>query len=101
MMGVELTDENGERLETVSNFAGRGFDHLLRAHAEEGKLLGYINPYGDTVFNRLQIDDFLTDWNILIDAATTADVRDFLTQVQSLAVKCRDTVHLYLKFVGE
>ncbi len=64
-------------------------------------LLSYIDPYGDTVFNALQMDDFLTDWRILSDAATTKEVRDFLAEVESLATQCRDTVHLYLKFIGE
>ncbi len=60
-------------------------------------LLHYIDPYGDTVFNRVQMDDFLTDWNRLRPEGK----REQWAMVRDMAVRCRDEAHLYLRFIGD
>jgi hypothetical protein len=61
-------------------------------------LLHYIDPYGDTIFNRVQMDDFLTDWN----RVRPTDVeREQWSLVRDMALRCRDEVHLYLWFIGD
>lgn len=58
-------------------------------------LLRYIDPYGDTIFNRVQMDDFLADWNRLCPQDEQWSL------VRDMALRCRDEAHLYLRFIGD
>jgi hypothetical protein len=64
-------------------------------------LLCYIDPYGDTVFNRLQMDVFLLEWDRLRTMAGTPEHLAAWTGVRDLARKCNEDEHLYLKFIGD
>ena len=64
-------------------------------------LLCYIDPYGDTVFNRLQMDVFLLEWERLRAMARTPEQLEAWSGVRDLARKCNDDVHLYLRFIGD
>jgi hypothetical protein len=61
------------------------------------KLLRYLDPYGDTIFNRYQIDDLIVDLEKLAELIT--DIR--ISQIISLAKRCKDEVHTYLSFNGD
>lgn len=61
------------------------------------KLLCYIDPSGDVVFNHLQIDDLLKDLYKLESEMPDIDI----TTVIALAIKCKQGVHLYLSFCGD
>ena len=56
---VRLQDEGGAPV--VPHDAGIDFSTIPGDC--DFKLLRYIDPYGDTVFNRIQMEDFLTDWS--------------------------------------
>lgn len=58
---VRLQDEHGKPVipeYSVIKFA------TIPANVEY-RLLGHIDRYGDTYFNRVQMEDFLTDWDKL------------------------------------
>ena len=61
------------------------------------KLLQYLDPYGDTIFNRNQIDDLIIDLKRLDKLATDSVIK----QVLALAERCKDEVHTYLCFNGD
>ena len=48
------------RKEVISSL-DREFHIALRDNLKDYKLLCYLDPYGDTFFNRLQIDDLIED----------------------------------------
>ena len=56
---VRLQDENGKPV--VPKDAG--VEPKLIPLDGQYRLLHYIDPYGDTYFNRLQMSDFLLDWD--------------------------------------
>ena len=62
------------------------------------KLLRYIDPYGDTYFNRVQMDDFLEEWDSI---QPSSDQREQWELVRTMALRCRDKAHLYLLFLGD
>jgi hypothetical protein len=68
---------------------------------ENYRLLRYIDRYGDTYFNKLQMPDFLSDWGDAETWAHTPADQAFFVEIERLAVACRDGVHLYLRFVGD
>lgn len=101
-MGLKITleDELGEPLETVfdpTNLLHR----LLLPHQGHESLLGQIDWYGNTVFNRVQMPLFLSAWRTLIRGARTAAELALLDQVMLLARRCEGEVHLYIKFIGD
>ena len=61
-------------------------------------LLGYVDPYGDTYFNGVQMKDFLADWDKL---HPSGEQREQCQLVRNIAIRCRDEVHLYLCFIGD
>jgi hypothetical protein len=67
----------------------------------DGSLLSGIDWYGDTIFNGLQMKQFLTEWSQL--EKTTGDPVELklLATIQQLASRCQNGTHLYLKFVGD
>jgi hypothetical protein len=63
--------------------------------------LPYIDRYGDTVFNRPQMEPFLRELDRLMVSCSDLEVRRLLGEVKRLAAACQNGVHLYLRFVGE
>jgi hypothetical protein len=57
---VELIRETGEVVKSAKGCAG--LFHRVEGD-EDSRLVRYIDPYGDTYFNRLQMADFLADWD--------------------------------------
>jgi hypothetical protein len=83
--------------------AAGDFDRLLeRAGDSALQLLRYVDPYGDTEFNHLQMED------LLVDIATIAGLGDLkpvkargLDRLRVLAERCKVSANLYLWFVGD
>jgi hypothetical protein len=102
---VELRRENGEVVRDLRDpngglFDGAGdFDRLLPG--AKG-LLRYIDLYGDTVFNRLQMEDLLGEVMQLLgrNDLSPSESRG-LARLRALAEACQAGVHLYLWFVGD
>lgn len=60
-------------------------------------LLKYVDPYGDTVFNNLQIDDLVTDLELL----KGFEDNELIDKIVSLAQECKSEIHTYLTFYGD
>jgi hypothetical protein len=95
---IQLQDEDGEILDRISDEK-----HLLHDLLPSGdhSLLSGIDPYGDTIFNRIQMDDFLSEWAKLKVKQMSSAQALHLDRVEGLALRCKEGVHLYLKFVGD
>ena len=74
---------------------------LIPFDDESFPYLGYVDPYGDTIFNYLQMKPFLLDWVRLYAVASSEAEIDFLRQVEVLAQKCKTGVGSYLKMLGD
>src|SRR5687767_8211005 len=96
-----LETEDGEELERVDDPAGV-LNTLIPTVSEDSfQCWRFIDEHGDTVFNTLQMPQFLDELAI-IQARSADDVsRRVLAQIEHLARRCRDEVHLYLKFYGD
>ena len=100
-LGIELQDERGGRIDSVAdprNLLGP----LLPAPDDRILiLLSAIDPYGDTVFNRIQMERFLSEWTSIASSCKTQEEKELVSKIASMALRCRDEVHLYLKFIGD
>ena len=101
-MGIEvaLQDERGRVLEIVYDSRNLMPRLLERSLALE-PFLTQIDWYGNTVFNRLQIPRFLSAWQVVARQAENDEEATLVAEVRTLAKRCEDSVHLYLKFIGD
>ncbi len=100
-LGIELEDERGGKIDSVAdpkNLLGP----LLPAPDDPVFVcLSAIDPYGDTFFNRIQMKRFLFEWASIASRCNTQEEKELVSKIASLALRCRDEVHLYLKFIGD
>lgn len=64
-------------------------------------LLRYLDPWGDTIFNRLQMEELVAELQRIRPKASTEEERAFVDSIGRMAVRCREGEGLYLKFLGD
>jgi hypothetical protein len=92
---VKLEDDLGERSEWVML-------HGIvpgAAHADFHLLSG-IDPFGKTVFNHLQMENFLKEWDRVRDRVRDDNQLEAWQKVKQMAETCRQDRDLYLRFIG-
>jgi len=99
-ISVQLQDENGVPIETLHD-PTMILSRLLDCQDfSSTRCLGFIDPYGDTTFNRAQVDVLLSELAAIRDD-TDAMTRAHLDDITGLAIKAQAEPHLYLKFIGD
>ena len=91
---VKLEDDLGERSEWVM------LHGLVPVTGGEFALLGGIDPFGKTVFNHLQMEGFLREWERVRERAHDDSQREAWEKIREMAESCRQDRDLYLRFVG-
>jgi hypothetical protein len=102
-MGIDarLKRESGEVLGEV------GDPRMILSRAAQRdlfvgtRLLKYLVPWGDTVFNQAQADDLATDIADVKRANPDPQLREILTQLEPLIALLSRETHAYLWFVGD
>ena len=96
-----LVDEGGIELSRVDDPSGALNSLIPPYYDTRFHCWRFIDEYGDTVFNRGQMPQFLKELALIRAGVTAAPGRTVLDRVEALAVRCRDEIHLYLKFLGD
>jgi hypothetical protein len=101
-MGIEvqLRGEHGEIIGEV------GDPQMVLARAARNtfsgtRLLKYVVPWGDAIFNQAQASDLANDIHLVKSANPDTPLFDFLSQVEPLVENLSRETHLYLWFVGD
>lgn len=98
MIRIVIQDENG-------NDVSEAFDAPTHALAQPNdtnfSCLRFVDPYGDTVFNRLQMDALIGELRLLRQRCLDANDEIVLRRVEALAEQCRSVPHSYLKLTGD
>ena len=92
---VKLEDDLGERSEWVML---HGLVPVVGDN--EFALLNGIDPFGKTVFNHLQMEGFLREWERVKERARDDSQREAWQKIREMAESCRQDRDLYLRFVG-
>ncbi len=101
MIDVALETETGEILEQVSDSKDI-LEQVLPPHDDKSfYCLRFVDPYGDTVFNQLQMELLLAELRRIRETIQNQEQRAFLDQIEALANRCKVGKHLYLKFYGD
>jgi hypothetical protein len=98
-MSVKVETNTGERVASCTHSA---LDRLL-ARAEEMRLplLGLVDPYDDTIFNRFQMQRVVPELTKLRDSACTSEEAEAAAQLLVLTQDVDAKPHRYLVFIGD
>jgi hypothetical protein len=100
-LSVVLETESGEEVERVDD-PGNVLHRLLPGADDRSfSLLRFIDWYGDTVFNQLQMESFRSEWERLDKNGESLEEKALLDRVDELARRSQQEPHLYLKFYGD
>jgi hypothetical protein len=99
-IGAQLRNESGKVLDEVSD-RRMALSRAARGVLSETRLLKYLLPSGDAVFNQAQANDLADDIRAVVSAHAGAPLADVLTDVERLVDRLSRETHLYLWFVGD
>ena len=104
---LQWENENGGLIEAHLDGIWLVFEMMppgaLEGPLKESFCLRFIDPYGDTTFNQLQIPVLVSELRSLLESdhcQTHEKLREF-EGVVSFIEKARDQVHTYIKFYGD
>jgi hypothetical protein len=92
---VKLEDDLGEHGEWVILHAV-----IPNDGGDSFPLLNGIDPFGKTVFNHRQMDEFLREWEQVKTRVRDESQMEAWQRVKQMAETCRQDRDLYLRFVG-
>jgi hypothetical protein len=76
-----------------------GLNRCLPLGDQSFPLLQFVDPYGNAVFNHLQMPQLLEELQLLRSRCPDQELQSLLEKIRDLAEQC--THHLYLRFVGD
>ena len=94
---IVLEDEDGLAIQTLPK--DLQYSELEHVNFDVFILLKYVDFYGDTTFNTLQLDDLIADLMLLKNIA--AHQSKIIQQIINLALESKQSVHTYIKFYGD
>ena len=100
-MTIRLQGEDGEKIKELYDRQGVIVTYLPSLSDQSYHCVKFIDPYGDTYFNRMQIQAFLAEWDRLFDKVEEDEAMQLAAKIRDLAERCQEEPHLYLKFVGD
>lgn len=101
-MVVSVRDEQGARLAETGRPTGRMTPLAKAADAATFPMLSGIDPYGTTIFNRIQMMRVTEEIRRLIQATEfTPEDRSFLEEILEFCALGTAKLHRYLWFMGD
>jgi len=61
----------------------------------------YVDLYGKTIFNRLQIPDVLTDLKCMMGAVSDIKVQNHMSEIVQLVILANGKPHVYVRSSGD
>lgn len=97
---VRLKSESGEVLAEVGDprmVLSRATQNAL----SDTRLLKYLLPWGDTMFNQAQANDLRADIGQLLRSHPGTPLADILASIEPLIDRLSSETHVYLWFLGD
>jgi len=96
---IEIQDERGGTIARYDGpFIGLGFVELA---SQESTCFRFIDPWGDTTFNQAQIEVLLEELTNVLARTTDSQRRKELEAVIDFVKRASNSVHTYVKFIGD
>jgi len=102
-MGINcsLQDENGSTIKEEADSSNLMSRFVLHDNLGPYRLMKYLDPYGNSSFNQLQFDDLLRDLEMAKASSSAAEFKQYLSRVIRLVEEAKQSVHTYIKFIGD
>jgi hypothetical protein len=104
-MGIDLRveTENGDLLSELLDPRSlmRQILHTTTPSFSESVCLRFIDEYGDTTFNQLQLPILLRELRLAVAHCKNLDARAHGEKLASIVKAVNGKVHTYVKFVGD
>lgn len=97
---VRLETEAGEEIETLLDFDDSLQKILLECDVTASATLRFIDPHGNTAFNRLQMPSLIAELESARERLRDKSAAEFAGEVLRLARRCQEEVSTYLRFYG-
>jgi hypothetical protein len=98
---IQLRSESGDVLAEIDDADMTLSRAALRATFASTRLLKYIVPWGDAVFNQAQASDLSADVRDVLRSNVHAPLANKLENLQPLVDRLSRETHVYLWFVGD
>lgn len=98
LISAVLQDEEGN---AISERIDLPKDLLPRPDDTRFLCLRFVDPYGDTLFNRLQAPAVVQDLRLLGTGVSSSNHQSVVERLQALASRCQRETHSYLRFIGD
>ena len=99
-VNVELRSESGDCLAVVLDPSGLT-DQLISSADARSVCLRFVDSYGDTIFNRIQLPELIQELEQAAAQLTSDEARTHASRILELARSGLAEPHLYLAFVGD
>jgi hypothetical protein len=101
-IGLRWEDENGNELASVDSLPASKFVSLIPPLiALDYPCLRYVDHYGDTTFNQLQIPQLADDLSRVLLRCEDDATRQQVETMLALVLKAAGQTHTYIKFYGD
>jgi hypothetical protein len=100
-VNVQWESERGERQDELLDPQNRVAELLPDWRDEASTCLRFVDLYGNTVFNRLQVPVLIAELQAAVAKAADPNVVAHGQAILELAKMCEAEVHTYLRFIGD
>lgn len=100
-INVSLIDENGTEIDAELDDRNVLKNIITTVDDASFVCLPFIDPYGDTIFNRLQAEVIVKELQAISKGYSSIKERGKIAAIINLAERCRAEPHLFLKFIGD
>jgi hypothetical protein len=100
-MSIRLENRQGKATEEIPDLESLLSRFFPSWDDQSYHFLRYIDPWGETVFNHLQMDELISELRRVRLAASTEEQRAFVDAIEGLASRCKAGEDIYLKFIGD
>ena len=97
---IRFQDINGKYFKEILSQNGL-LDRILPIGDSSFHLLGWVDPYSNTIFNSNQMYPLLSELDRLEKSLSGNEARDLLARIREIAAECRDKPQTYLRFRGD
>src|ERR1700747_1601670 len=100
-MSIRLETRDGKTPEEIPGLEGLLSRFFPSWDDQTYHFLRYIDPWGETVFNHLQMDELIFELRRIRQKADTEEQRAFVDAIEGMGGGRQDGEGLYLKFMGD
>lgn len=103
-MGIHVSIRNEKGIAAKPELMGKtGILHRIipPISDESFSCLRFIDWHAFTIFNNLQMNTFIAEWDRIATDDFSDEDKAYLLEIRGMAIECRDKVHLYLWFRGD